>query len=237
MSKIFITGDIHGEMEVNSRFATKRFPYGKTLTKEDFVIVAGDFGLIWSNDPENRTEKYHLKQLQERAWTTLFIDGNHENHTRLQDLPIEEMWGGKVGVVREGIYYLRRGEIYTLYGKKIFCFGGALSWDKDGRTPYVSWWPEEIPNHKEMEYALSNLDRHNWDVDYVITHTIPNTLVKVVGLKGDKKDATCDFLDHIESKIKFKKWFAGHMHIDKSIGKSRILYNDIINIETDEVVN
>lgn len=40
---IFITGDTHGNF---SRFSTKEFPEQKEMTKEDFVIICGDFGGI-----------------------------------------------------------------------------------------------------------------------------------------------------------------------------------------------
>jgi predicted phosphodiesterase len=47
-SVIFVTGDTHGDF---SRFAADRFPEQKELTKDDFVIICGDFG-IWSDTKE-----------------------------------------------------------------------------------------------------------------------------------------------------------------------------------------
>ena len=46
-SKIYITGDMHGEIGI-SKFNSNNFPEGKTLTKDDYVIVLGDFGLVWN---------------------------------------------------------------------------------------------------------------------------------------------------------------------------------------------
>ena len=43
---IFITGDIHGDPR---RLNTYCFPEQKEMTKDDFVIILGDFGLVWSN--------------------------------------------------------------------------------------------------------------------------------------------------------------------------------------------
>ena len=37
---VYITGDCHGEF---NKFSTKRFPDQKELTKDDFVIVCGDY--------------------------------------------------------------------------------------------------------------------------------------------------------------------------------------------------
>ena len=39
---IYITGDIHGDTK---RFSQANFPEQKNLTKDDFVIVLGDFGV------------------------------------------------------------------------------------------------------------------------------------------------------------------------------------------------
>ena len=41
---IFITGDTHADF---SRFTRKNFPEQENLSKDDIVIIAGDFGGIW----------------------------------------------------------------------------------------------------------------------------------------------------------------------------------------------
>ena len=44
---IYVTGDIHlnhDSAKLNSTF----FPEGKILTKNDYVIICGDFGFIWN---------------------------------------------------------------------------------------------------------------------------------------------------------------------------------------------
>ena len=63
-SVIFVTGDTHGDF---SRFAADRFPEQKELTKDDFVIICGDFG-IWSDTKEQR---FRLKWLDEKPFTTI----------------------------------------------------------------------------------------------------------------------------------------------------------------------
>ena len=40
---IFITGDTHGDW-IN-RLRTKVFPEQKEMTKDDYVIICGDFGI------------------------------------------------------------------------------------------------------------------------------------------------------------------------------------------------
>ena len=75
---VYVTGDTHAEF---NKFSTKRFPEQKELTKEDFVIVCGDFG-VWHDCPE---ERYWFDWLSKKPFTLLFVDGNHENFERLKN--------------------------------------------------------------------------------------------------------------------------------------------------------
>ena len=39
------------------------------------------------------------------------------------------------------------------------------------------------------------------------------------------------FFDDIEKKMKFKKWYSGHYHIDRKIMDRRFIFEDIIEIK------
>ena len=86
MSRIFITGDTHCDYDWR-KINTRNFPEQKKLSKDDFVIIAGDFGGIWDVDrfrvQESPAEKAGLDWLEQKPFTTLFIPGNHENYDRL----------------------------------------------------------------------------------------------------------------------------------------------------------
>ena len=41
ITMMFVTGDCHGDYR---RFNTKNFPQQKEMTKDDYVIICGDFG-------------------------------------------------------------------------------------------------------------------------------------------------------------------------------------------------
>ena len=130
---IFITGDLHGNArEEMKRLNIDNFPTQKELTKEDYVIILGDFGFVWDKE-ENKHEKYWLDWLQDRNFTTLFIDGNHENHDRLKAYPISEWHGGKVHFIRPNVIHLMRGQVFTIENQKFLTMGGAPSHDiQDG---------------------------------------------------------------------------------------------------------
>jgi hypothetical protein len=157
-------------------------------------------------------------------FTTLFIDGNHENFNRLMRFPVESGYGGKVGVLRPSVLHLRqRGHVYTIDGRKIWCFGGGISVDKNYRSEGISWWSQEEPSTAEYCYGLNQLEKHNWEVDFVVTHAGPSGAVDAMGLPplresfGDKVyeyDPVSPYLEHVSRKLRFKKWFFGHYHKD-----------------------
>ena len=127
---IYITGDTHADF---SRFEEDKFPIQTEMTKNDYVIICGDFGGVWNYIVESMHEKQWLDWLDNKNFTTLFVDGNHENFERLYKYPVEAWHGGKVHKIRNSVIHLIRGEIYDIDNKKFFTFGGARSHDiQDG---------------------------------------------------------------------------------------------------------
>ena len=51
MSKLFITGDCHGDF---NRFATRNFPQLKEMGRDDYVIITGDHGGVWAGEQADR---------------------------------------------------------------------------------------------------------------------------------------------------------------------------------------
>ncbi len=222
---IYITGDTHIPTDIG-KLNSKRFPQQKELTKNDYLIICGDFGGLWDNTNE---EKYWIKWLQSKSFTTLFIDGNHENFDMLSQLPCVNFCGGKAHKVAEGIYHLMRGEIYTIDNKKFFTLGGASSHDKEQRTEGKNWWKEELPNEDELNYAKTNLSKHDYDVAYVITHCAPSSIHKEIS--HYPLDHLTEFLEMINEKLNFKKWYFGHYHIDKDVtDKHTCIFDKIISL-------
>jgi len=249
---IFVTGDCHASF---SKFSTQNFPEQKQLCKEDVVIILGDFGGVWEQQ-ETKEEKWWLDWLNEKPYTTLFIDGNHENFDRLKKYPLKKRYGAYVHEIRPSVLHLMRGNIYTIEGKTFLAFGGAPSHDiKDGildpSKPYFkeqkryleksgkwmyrilgeSWWPEELPNKKEYDRCLKNLDKVGWKVDYILTHDCPKGIAEVINRNYGTAEIN-DFLDKIDKKCEFKHWYFGHYHFDWPIGQAHTcLYEEIIQLE------
>ena len=173
---IYVTGDVHGRAEYGaSRFAFRSWSLGRTLTSDDVVIVAGDFGFVWDG---SNAERYWLDWFESKPWTTCFVDGNHENHRMLAELPVREWNGGLVHEVRPRVLHLMRGEVYDITETTVLTMGGATSHDRQHRREGRSWWPEEMPSEKETEHCRSSLNRVGWKVDYVVTHEAPAALAE-----------------------------------------------------------
>jgi len=242
---LYITGDTHGNQgygshrDMTDKLKAKKFKEGVNLTKNDYVIIVGDFGFIF-NASETKEEKYWLNWLDKSPWTTLFIDGNHENFERLYSYPEVEMFGDVVGKINDSVYHLKRGRIYTIDNDKYFTFGGARSIDKHARVEGISWWPQEEPTTAEFMLGLENLSKHDNKVDYIITHTAPTSIVYQMDdskmLDKYKEYSLPKYLEAIKERVEFKQWFFGHFHDDEEFenGKYKLLYFDIYNLTNQE---
>ncbi len=221
---IYVTGDTHGEMR-------RLYELDKTLKEGDFCIVCGDFGYVFLNDVN---EKHILNDMEARPYTYIFADGNHENFDALEEFPVVNFNGARAHKIRENIFHILRGEIFTLEGKSFFVFGGGYSVDKYMRREGVSWWKQELPVESEYKTANENLDRVNRRVDYIITHTAPlSALEYLKKYHGEREYPLNNFLEYIKESCTYKKWFFGHLHIEHEIEmyNLRALYFDIVKIK------
>lgn len=253
---IWVTGDIHGDPR---RFSTDNFPEQKDMTKDDYVIILGDFGLVWNYEFESKQEEYWLDWLEEKPFTTLWIDGNHDNFDRIYEYPVEQWSGGKVHKIRPSIIHLMRGQVFNIEDKTFFTFGGASSHDiKDGilevddpnfkeirkkldknpfslyRINHISWWKEELPSHEEMQEGKENILLAGNKVDYILTHSPYTSLLRQMdgGSGLYKADILTDYLQEIKQNVEYKHWLFAHMHVNNTYYWERALclYEQIIRI-------
>ena len=249
---IYITGDCHGNFE---RFNRSIFPEQDEMTKEDYVIICGDLGGRRVNERESKQETMLMDWLECRPFTTLFVDGNHENFDRLYSYPVEEWCGGKVHKIRPSVIHLMRGQVFFIGGKKIFTFGGASSHDIEGgilelddphykrkkreldrewiayRINHLSWWREELPSKEEMEEGLMNLELHENEVDFVVSHCCASSTQVLLDCFMYKPDFLTNYFETIRQKVQFKKWFFGHYHENRNLtDKEIVVYKQVIRI-------
>lgn len=247
---IFLTGDTHGDF---SRFKKEVFYEQAELTKEDCVIICGDWGGIWDGSAK---ERYWLDWLEQRPFTTLFVSGNHENFDLLAKYPVEEWHGGRVQKIRPSVLHLMRGQVFRIQGRAFFTMGGASSHDISGgilepddprfrqkrrrldaagalyRVNHRSWWKEELPSEEEYQTARATLDRAGWAVDYIITHCCPTSVQDALSGGFYQADALTDFLEEVARRCKFQYQFLGHYHTNRIIREKYVLlYEQIIKLK------
>lgn len=231
-----ITGDTHGERQ---RLLDYIEQYKKNPSF-DKLLICGDFGYIFHGD---KSEQNFLDKVEnESDFDILFLDGNHENFDEIYKYPIENWNGGKVHKIRENIYHLMRGEIYTINEKKLFVFGGGYSIDKDWRVQHYHWtgnkcwWVQEFPNQQEIDNAFNNLEKNNWNIDYIFSHSAPTNVLPMVQeffISSAKAniDIVNSTLEEIRQKTKFNHWYFAHYHGNKTFDNFSLLYETSKNIE------
>ena len=233
---IYITGDTHGE---HGRFLGNNMG-DRVWTQADYLIVCGDFGYLFGN---TAAEQRFLDRLErEKPYTICFCDGNHDCFPAIYAYPQEEWNGGQVHRIRKNIVHLMRGQIFTLEEKTFFAFGGAYSIDRDLRVEGISWWPEEQPTAEEQAIGLENLQKHDFKVDYIITHTAPQETVDRLiakqpwsvrsGFTMSHRDYNLmGYLGEILLKTEFKHWFFGHWHFNTTVDdKSTAVYDEVHSV-------
>lgn len=222
---IFITGDTHAPLDMG-KLSLERFPIQEELTKVDYMLVCGDFGGVWDGGSH---DKVCIDDFNKRTFTTLFVDGNHENFDLLDAYPVEVWNGGKVHRISDSVIHLMRGQVFNLEGQTFFTMGGGNSIDKQFRLPGRSWWPQEMPSQAEYDEALVNLGKHKYMVDYIITHAAPENLMCLFHPKHDDERELNLFLQDVVDKTQYRKYLFAHLHEDRILDeKHRVLYHDVI---------
>lgn len=224
MNRTFVTGDLHSSIDI-SKISTRKFPIQKELNKNDILIICGDVGLVWDDSKE---DKYWQKWFNNKNFTTFCCLGNHENYNLINDYPIVEIFGGKARKINPSVFYAISGEIYEINNKTMLFINGADSHDKEIRKVGKSWWVQEQITSTDIFHALYNLEKYNFNIDYLISHTGGSEVCRTLGFLPTISD---EWLDKIIDSTKYNKHYLGHYHLDKNVNnKTRILYNDIIEI-------
>lgn len=221
---IYITGDTHGDYDFPR---LERYFKKRPVSRDDYLIILGDAAIVWSEE-YNFIPRYHNLGL-----TILFIDGNHENFELLNQYPVVTYKGAKCHKLYDDIYHIIRGEIININELSFFCMGGATSIDKGMRINRISWWEEENITYKDIDNGLKNLEKVNYHVDYVLTHCAPSSIVKKMFYYSSDSDT--DILEEFKTKINCKYWYFGHYHENKTKGKYRCFYGDILEIQTKRI--
>lgn len=227
MNRLYITGDTHGE---RGRWRNPEYGIEGRLGEGDTIIVCGDFKYIFDNE-QREAEEAFLDELSEKPYQILFCDGNHENFPRLYAYP-EETWnGGRVHRVRKNILHLMRGQVFKIGGKSIFVMGGGHSFgDNPPLIAGKTWWEEETPSAEEYREAKRSLERCNYKVDIILTHTAPFETMHLAAPEYEA-DELNHFLDWIRKHVSYRRWYMGHLHMDQDLwDRQTVLWHEVREI-------
>lgn len=230
---VYITGDIHGDVQ-HIRDAIAKY----NITENDIIVILGDVGMNYYGRHGDRQRKKKLNKLRVPI---LCIHGNHEMRPFTIPSYFETTWHG--GAVYEEsefpfLHFAKDGEIYTLDGIQCIAIGGAYSVDKWLRLQFdMGWFADEQPSELIKEDVERKLAEVNWSIDVVFSHTCPLKYEPIEVFLPQVDQSTVDksteqWLDEIEGKLQYDRWFCGHWHTDKHIDRIHFLYHDVEYLES-----
>ena len=228
----YITGDRHGDLGDLKAFCRKN-----NTTKEDVLIILGDVALNYFQDDDTDKRDLCRKDFVNGLNITLFcIHGNHEvRPENISSYEIVEKFGGKVFVDPRfpNQIFAVDGEIYELGNKRTLVIGGAYSIDKFYRLAKGwHWFEDEQPSEETKSRIIERLNENERRVDCVLTHACPYHYEPTEWFLAGVDQSTVDkstekFLDDIEGRLDYKKWYCGHFHGEKKVDKMRFLFKTI----------
>ena len=225
---VYITGDTHRDF---SRIESFCLQFETTM--KDVMIILGDAGINNYGTPKDR----QLKQALSHFPLTLFcLHGNHEQRPQSIAGYTETIWrGGTVFMEPEypNLLFAKDGEIFDFDGRKCIVIGGAYSVDKFFRLARGwNWWEDEQPSDEIKARVVERLEKENWRVDVVLSHTCPLKYepaeVFLPGIDQSTVDkSTEQWLGTIEQRLQYDEWYCGHYHTSKQVDKLVFMYKDI----------
>lgn len=204
--KVLLAGDTHGnvnQMEYLCWVASYR--------KCSLIIQLGDFGL-WPGKGGDAFLKRTQVLLEENDLELWWLDGNHEDHVRIRSWLKDNAAYKRRHQVTPRIFYMPRGYRFELDGVRFMALGGAWSIDKDARTPYIDWWPEEELTQADVERALEV----DTPLDVLLTHDLPDDwevigAMRVPMAAGGVSNRRA--VSAVSDRLKPKLHVHGHMHV------------------------
>ncbi len=226
---IYLTGDTHGSYRHIRAFAREH-----DAGPGDVLVCLGDTGFDYYGDERDAQVKDKAAIM---GFTLLCIRGNHDrNPASLPSYHLIPWRGGEVYCDDRwpSILFARDGSVFDLDGRATVAIGGAYSVDKAYRLAKgYAWFPDEQLTADEQRAVEAALAHRDWRVDTVLSHTCPASFVPQEALLAGVDQSTVDtamedWLQTVEDRLDYRRWFCGHFHIEKQEANLRFVYHDIL---------
>ena len=224
---IYITGDTHRDFK-----RIKEFCNSNNTTYNDILIILGDAGINYYGELDNEI-KDEIKNIP----ITLFcVHGNHEERPEnIESYKLIDKFGGKVFMELEypNILFAKDAEIYDFASNSVMVIGGAYTIDKEYHLMYGHhWFKDEQPSEETKNKILKMLNDKEKKIDIILSHTCPYKYLPyemfLEGIDQSGVDQSTEkFLDLVEERVNYKKWYCGHFHTNKKIDNMVFLFEDI----------
>ena len=204
-TRLLVAGDTHGN---HLHWKHVLLPAAREH-QVDGIVQLGDFG-YWPLTGEGLNYLAWLSaELDDDDLRVIFVDGNHEDHKALRQLPTRP--DGFVEVT-DRILWAPRGHRWTWQGVLFLALGGAYSIDRQYRkldSGRWGWFKEEVITPEEAQQAIAG-----GPADVLLTHDAPaGALPMVAGGRHDP--ATLQSARHVQAVAEATKpqlLLHGHWH-------------------------
>lgn len=165
--RIVVAGDWHGDATW-ARGVIGMLPDLLPDESPRRIVHLGDFG-VWPGPAGARYLLLVSESLRAVDGELWFVDGNHEDHDRLQSLLAGHRRGDRIEVGGR-IHWLTRGHRWAWHGRTWLALGGGTSVDRTARIEGRSWWPQEALTLADCELAASAT------ADVMVCHDAPSSV-------------------------------------------------------------
>ena len=210
--KVLVAGDTHGTAYDAVQLVNHAVSHNAQI-----IIQCGDFGYWPGYDGIEYLDRLNYV-LRRHDRMLVFVDGNHDWHDDLERIDRDNP-KSKSGhaYLRSNILHAPRGCYWKWNGKYFMSVGGAVSIDKEWRTPGLSWWEGEQLTDEQADGIIAKMndrrDNGRPDVDYLFTHDCSDKTPFRDRLKPDLKSKIHrQRIDRVIEAVRPKLHFHGHMH-------------------------
>lgn len=228
---VYVTGDIHSGLDMQK---LRDWELGDSLGSDDHLIIAGDFGFPWDFSAEECAD---IAWLESRPYTVLFVDGNHERFDHWEERPMEPWHGGLTQRLSDtsSIRRLMRGRSSISTARRYSPWAVPQAWTgntacripagglRSSRTSAIS-----IPRGQG---STRSAGRSTASSPIPAPRACSPTLYPDPGWERPDVDRLTGFLDELEDRLDYKRWYCGHFHRDGNPDERHtVLYDRIVRL-------